>query len=204
MFKLDWGKMIWVIIGYKLQRKKRRNCGFTPRSGQKKYPTVYKAHRASYLNDTGRSDCSLLLNGHLHIVLWLIKSSDRRTLTQHVDLTCRRKNLALSNPIFLPPAYYPALIYFGRKNGWWITCNYPTVLKEKNINRNRKSKTCTMCWLKSVLNENKRREQVNYNVLLRPTLWFSCCRRFSSCSTDFSQQIAQVVPFLFMFSLLKL
>jgi hypothetical protein len=45
--------------------------------------------------------------------------------------------LTLSNPIFLPPAYSPALINFGRERGWWITCNYPTVLKEKN--RNRKS-----------------------------------------------------------------
>jgi hypothetical protein len=40
--------------------------------------------------------------------------------------------LTLSNPIFLPPTYSPALIYFGRERGWWITCNYPTVLKEKN------------------------------------------------------------------------
>jgi hypothetical protein len=39
--------------------------------------------------------------------------------------------LALSNPIFLPPAYYPALIYFERERGWWNTCNYTTVLKEK-------------------------------------------------------------------------
>jgi hypothetical protein len=40
--------------------------------------------------------------------------------------------LTLSNPIFLPTAYSPALIYFGRERGWWITCNYPAVLKEKN------------------------------------------------------------------------
>jgi hypothetical protein len=40
--------------------------------------------------------------------------------------------LTLSNPIFLPTAYFPALICFGRERGWWITCNYPTVLKEKN------------------------------------------------------------------------
>jgi hypothetical protein len=50
--------------------------------------------------------------------------------------------LTLSNPIILPPAYTPDLVYFGREKGWWITCNYPTVLKEKNINRNRKSITC--------------------------------------------------------------
>jgi hypothetical protein len=59
--------------------------------------------------------------------------------------------LALSNPIFLPPAYSPALIYFGRERAWWITCNYPTVLKEKN----RKSTTCAIRWLKSVLHEEK-------------------------------------------------
>jgi hypothetical protein len=40
-------------------------------------------------------------------------------------------SLTLSNPIFLPPAYSLALIYFGREGGWWVTCNYPTVLKEK-------------------------------------------------------------------------
>jgi hypothetical protein len=39
--------------------------------------------------------------------------------------------LTLSNPIFLPPAYSPALIGFGRERRWWITCNYPTDLKEK-------------------------------------------------------------------------
>jgi len=43
--------------------------------------------------------------------------------------------LTLSNPIFLPTAYSPALIYLGRERGWWITCNYPTVLKEKNIEK---------------------------------------------------------------------
>jgi hypothetical protein len=41
------------------------------------------------------------------------------------------KMLNLSNPIFLPPAYCLALIYFGWERGWWVTCNYPTVLKEK-------------------------------------------------------------------------
>jgi hypothetical protein len=29
----------------------------------------------------------------------------------------------------------PALICFGLQRGWWITCNYPTVLKEKNIEK---------------------------------------------------------------------
>jgi hypothetical protein len=108
-------------------------------------------------------------------------------------------SLTLSNPIFLPPAYSPALIYFGWERGWWITCNYPTVLKEKNINRNRKSTTCTICWLKSVLYEGKHQDQENHNVRWSPTLWFSCSRCFSSCIMDFSQQVAQVVLFLFLF-----
>jgi hypothetical protein len=69
---------------------------------------------------------------------------------------------------FFLPAYSPALIYFGREWGWWITCNYPITLKDKNINWNRKSTTCTICWLKSVLHEEKRRKQENYNVGLRP------------------------------------
>jgi hypothetical protein len=43
--------------------------------------------------------------------------------------------LTLSNPIFLPTTYSPALICFGRERGWWITCNYHTVLKEKNIEK---------------------------------------------------------------------
>jgi hypothetical protein len=68
----------------------------------------------------------------------------------------------LSNPIFLPPAYSPALIYFGLERGWWITCNYPAVLKGKN--RNRRSTICAICWLKPVLHEEKRREQENHNV----------------------------------------
>jgi hypothetical protein len=63
-------------------------------------------------------------------------------------------SLTLSDPIFLPHAYSPALIYFGQERVWWITCNYPAVLKEKN--RNRKSTTCAICWLKSsVLHEEK-------------------------------------------------
>jgi hypothetical protein len=73
-------------------------------------------------------------------------------------------DLTLSNPIFLPPAYSPALIYFGRERGWRITSNYYTVLKEKKININRKSTTCVICWLKSVLHEEKRREQENHNA----------------------------------------
>jgi hypothetical protein len=95
---------------------------------------------------------------------WLITGISRK------KVKCESCGLTLSNPIFRPPAYFPALIYFGRDKGWWITCNYPTVLKEKI-----------------------------HNVGPRPTLSFFCSRRFFSCSTDFSQQIAQVVLLLFLF-----
>jgi hypothetical protein len=43
--------------------------------------------------------------------------------------------LSLSNPIILPTAYSPALICFGRERGWWVTCNYLTVLREKNMEK---------------------------------------------------------------------
>jgi hypothetical protein len=72
------------------------------------------------------------------------------------------KQLTLSNPTFLPPTYSPTLIYFQQERGWWITCNYTTVLKEKNINRNRKSTACAICWPKSVLHEEKCQEQENH------------------------------------------
>jgi hypothetical protein len=77
---------------------------------------------------------------------------------------CFSFGLTLSDPIFLPSAYSPALIYFGQERCWWVTCNYLTVLKEKNINVNRKRTTCAICWLKSVLHEEKRREQKSHNV----------------------------------------
>jgi hypothetical protein len=54
------------------------------------------------------------------------------------------RTLTLSNPIFLPTAYSPALICFGWERGWCITCNYPTVLKEKNI---QKQKEYNLCYL---------------------------------------------------------
>jgi predicted XRE-type DNA-binding protein len=80
-----------------------------------------------------------------------------------ITLQSKCTTLTISNPIFLPPAYSPALIYFGWERGRWITCNYyPTVLKEENRNRSRKSITCAICWLKSILHEEKHREQENH------------------------------------------
>jgi hypothetical protein len=57
---------------------------------------------------------------------------DKRTLTAvFIDIKSAydsvwKENLllTLSNPIFLPPTYSPALIYFGLERGWWITCLY--------------------------------------------------------------------------------
>jgi hypothetical protein len=40
-------------------------------------------------------------------------------------------DLTLSNPIFLPTAYSPALIYCGWERGWWITCRLKSVLHEE-------------------------------------------------------------------------
>jgi len=59
-----------------------------------------------------------------------------KVLVKIDDIKHMQCSLILSNPIFLPTAYSPALIYFGRERGWWFTGNYPTVLKEKNINMN--------------------------------------------------------------------
>jgi hypothetical protein len=46
-------------------------------------------------------------------------------------------SLTLSNQIFLPTAHSPTLICFGWERGWWITCNYPTILKEKNVDKHK-------------------------------------------------------------------
>jgi hypothetical protein len=50
-------------------------------------------------------------------------------------LTVIMSALTLSNSIFLPTAYSPPFICFGQERGWWITCNYSTVLKENNTEK---------------------------------------------------------------------
>jgi hypothetical protein len=131
-----------------------------------------------------------------HPVYWLRKGQYNRTITVRFPagvwdffffnpfrsyfgnrttlwFSCSRRfswSLTLSNPIFLPPAYYPALIYFGRERGWWVTCNYPLVLKANNTTR--KSTTCVICWLKSVLHKEKRRKHSSdIMIFLFPTLF---------------------------------
>jgi hypothetical protein len=65
----------------------------------------------------------------------------------------------------LPSAY---LFWAGKRLVGY--CNYPIVLKEKN--RNRKSTLRAICWLKSILHEEKRREQENQNIGRSPILWY--------------------------------
>jgi hypothetical protein len=81
---------------------------------------------------------------------------------------CQRDPLTLSNPIFLPPAYSPALIYFGLERGWWITCLYYTrksvgqaLTAEQENKRNKKT-----CRTSSDIGA----EQENHNVGQGPTL----------------------------------
>jgi hypothetical protein len=62
-------------------------------------------------------------------------------------------SLTLSNPIFLPTAYSPALSYLGGKEVGRLL----VIILQLKKNRNRKSTTCAICWLKSVLHEEKRR-----------------------------------------------
>jgi hypothetical protein len=65
---------------------------------------------------------------HIYLFIYLSMS----IFTTYVGCT---SILTLTNPIFLPPAYSPALIYCGLERGWLVNCHYPTVLKEKNRNR---------------------------------------------------------------------
>jgi hypothetical protein len=94
-----------------------------------------------------------VMNVELH--MWISHSRNYNP-TFCVKYVFCRISLTFSNPIFLPTANSPAFIRFGWERGWWISCNYPTVLKEKTW-RNRKSTTCAICWLKPVLHEEKRR-----------------------------------------------
>jgi hypothetical protein len=52
-----------------------------------------------------------------------------------INFTPTHINLNPFQSNFLPPAHSPALICFGRERGWRITSNYPTVVKEKNMEK---------------------------------------------------------------------
>jgi hypothetical protein len=76
------------------------------------------------------------------------------TLNNH-QFTLILKTLNPFHSNFSANRILPSSYLFWAERGWWITCNYPTVLKEKNTET--QSKTCAVCWLKSVLHEEKRR-----------------------------------------------
>jgi hypothetical protein len=90
-----------------------------------------------------------------------LKPNDGNEKAEHSALT-------LSNPIFLPPAYSPPLIYFGLERGWWINCLYyirksvgQTPTAERENKRNKKK-----CRTSSDIGA----EQENHNVGRGPTL----------------------------------
>jgi hypothetical protein len=62
---------------------------------------------------------------------WVPKASTLPLDHQTKVTVLKNTPWTLSNPIFLPTTYCPALICFGRERGWWITCNYPTVFKRE-------------------------------------------------------------------------
>jgi hypothetical protein len=93
------------------------------------------------------SGTSIIKNGRYTFIylntatVWSCMWTETRkciTITEHftgwnvcifINTVLVSTTLTLSNPICLPTAYSPALICFR----WWITCNYPTVLKEKDM-----------------------------------------------------------------------
>jgi hypothetical protein len=80
----------------------------------------------------------------VHTAVQVLISSHVLVATHHNQGLYTQVHLTLSNPIFLPPTYSPALIYFGLKRGWWITCPYymrksvgqaPTAERENKRNK---------------------------------------------------------------------
>jgi hypothetical protein len=77
-----------------------------------------------------------------------------------------KKNLTISNPIFLPPAYSPAFIYFGLERGWWITCPYymrkrvgqaPTAERENKHNKKSVGRLPTLERNRKIMSDEVRR-----------------------------------------------
>jgi hypothetical protein len=68
--------------------------------------------------------------------------------------------LILSNPIFLPPTYSPALFILGEKEVGGLLVIILQFKREKH--KQKQYNLCYICWLKSVLHEEKRREQENH------------------------------------------
>jgi hypothetical protein len=80
----------------------------------------------------------------MHVVLEAVQ----RWCTRNTVINLQSPQKTGINPFqsnFSATRILPSSYLFGRERGWWVTCNYPTVLKEKIINRNRKSTTCAIC-----------------------------------------------------------
>jgi hypothetical protein len=103
---------------------------------------------------------SILLLAFFLFALVAVLSQCLCSDSPHLSINSSQSNFSATS--ILPNSY---LFWAGKR--LLVTCNYCTVLKEKN--RNRKSTTCAICWLKSVIHEEKCREQENHNVGRSPT-----------------------------------
>jgi hypothetical protein len=82
------------------------------------------------------------------------------------QIWCHNCLLTLSNPIFLLPAYSPALIYFGLERGWWITCPYYEEKRRTGSDSGAGERNKKTCRTSSDIGA----EQENHNVGRGPTL----------------------------------
>jgi hypothetical protein len=96
-----------------------------------------------------------------------------------------RHSIALCNSCSFDPKCFLSLTCT-----WLITCRLGALQPQ-----------CTQTYINPLKTQCRLLFFNPFRSYVRPclTLWFSCSRRFSSYSTDFSQQIAQVVFFLFTF-----
>jgi hypothetical protein len=90
-------------------------------------------HTTHYLHNA--QQYQYLLTRTPHFLLLIFGALPRIDFHVSLKKSALFLSLTLSNSIFLRTAYSSALICFGRERGWWITCNYPTVLKEKNTEK---------------------------------------------------------------------
>jgi hypothetical protein len=75
---------------------------------------------------------------HYHFQHSLLHSNLAGSTTVRVSLFCPKLSnyAACINPfqtIFSANRILPSSYLFWAVRGWWITCNYPTVLKEENM-----------------------------------------------------------------------
>jgi hypothetical protein len=88
----------------------------------------------------------MLISFHLFLATSFILNSTNYYELLHL--------LTLSNPIFLPTTHSPALIFL-QAQPYEYNAQSPVHINTHGLPRNRKSTTCAICWLKSVLHEEK-------------------------------------------------